>query len=291
MALFGGASSPISKLAINLWQSGSQNGPLRKLHLKMVHRRRSRHLIECVGPGIDGGTREHGCGDNVQRRRQGGAAHSKAGFASIIIPRGLLKSDGIWLRSREFGAGGSARDSSTVSLVAGAAVARRRRSGPPGKHHPRGRRGHPAPDEEPASDSNACNLCLREKPSGGPVSCAEILTADDRNGFTRETVGRNMQPIRARSCRQAFGPGSRFFGELKLPAAPASAGTIDGIDGIDGSVIRVPPMCRLWCGEPASSLTAAHSLHSREPLIFALWLRLDDMHCACGLRGTPVGDR
>jgi hypothetical protein len=67
-----------------------------------------------------------------------------------------------------------------------------------------------------------CDQWLREMLAAGPVAHAEIMSIGRDAGFTRDTLRRARERIGVTTCRNGFGPGSRFYWRLEGPFDPAS---------------------------------------------------------------------
>jgi hypothetical protein len=77
-------------------------------------------------------------------------------------------------------------------------------------------------DEEQAFLGRKCDQWLHEMLAAGPVLHGEVMNAGREAGFSRDTLRRAKERIGVMSYRDGFGPGSRFYWQLKGASSRAS---------------------------------------------------------------------
>ncbi len=80
----------------------------------------------------------------------------------------------------------------------------------------------PPDEEDRAFFGRECDQWLREMLTAGPVLHAEIMHVGREAGFTRDALRRAKRRIGATAYRDGFGPGSRFYWQLKDASNRAS---------------------------------------------------------------------
>jgi len=67
-----------------------------------------------------------------------------------------------------------------------------------------------------------CDQWLHEMLAAGPVLHGEVMTAGRAAGFTRDSLRRAKERIGVSAYREGFGPGSRFYWQLRGASSRAS---------------------------------------------------------------------
>ncbi len=80
----------------------------------------------------------------------------------------------------------------------------------------------PPDEEEQAFFGRECDQWLREMLAAGPVPHAEIMSVGREAGFSRDALRRAKRRIGVTAYRDGFGPGSRFYWQLKGASSRAS---------------------------------------------------------------------
>jgi len=76
--------------------------------------------------------------------------------------------------------------------------------------------------EEEAFFGRECDQWLHETLAAGPVLHREVMTAGRQAGFTRDALRRAKERIGVSAYREGFGPGSRFYWQLRGASSRAS---------------------------------------------------------------------